>query len=186
MKSFTIFSTILLTVSLSICQVKQEPQQVAIHKDTIQKQLPAPDKGPQCDKPMDCHGAERPFNFGSGAVNNFPPPPQVAFNDGSRGRGSFGQWSADNKPDQNKGNGGADFLLPPPGHHPPFLFHYSFIVLGLVLLTINVLLTIIATLDMIKSKRFNGVWIPVVLIAGLPGAAIYALFRIGDIQQYKE
>jgi len=185
MKSFTIISTVLLTASLSFCQVKQAPQQVAIPKDTIQKQLPAPDNGLQCDKPMDRPGAERPFNCGPGAGNNPPPPSQVAFNDGPRGHGPFAQGSVDNKPDQNKGKGSGDFQLPPPGHHPPFLFHHFFI-LGLVLLTINILLTIIATLDMAKAKRFNGVWIPVVLIAGLPGAAIYALFRLGDKLQRNE
>jgi hypothetical protein len=45
---------------------------------------------------------------------------------------------------------------------------------------INVILTIIVSLDMTKNGRFNGLWIPVVLIAGIPGSIIYALFRIGD------
>jgi hypothetical protein len=45
---------------------------------------------------------------------------------------------------------------------------------------INILLTIIVSLDMTKNSRFNGLWIPVLLIAGIPGSIIYALFRIGD------
>jgi|WetSurMetagenome_2_1015567.scaffolds.fasta_scaffold169278_2 hypothetical protein len=45
---------------------------------------------------------------------------------------------------------------------------------------INILLTIIVSLDMTKNGRFNGLWIPVLLIAGIPGSIIYALFRIGD------
>lgn len=45
---------------------------------------------------------------------------------------------------------------------------------------INILLTIIVSLDMTKSGRFNGLWIPLLLIAGIPGSIIYALFRIGD------
>jgi hypothetical protein len=45
---------------------------------------------------------------------------------------------------------------------------------------INILLTIIVSLDMTKSGRFNGLWIPLLLIAGIPVSIIYALFRIGD------
>jgi hypothetical protein len=46
---------------------------------------------------------------------------------------------------------------------------------------INVLLTIIVWMDMARRSRFVGLWIPVLLIAGIPGTALYALFRIGDI-----
>jgi hypothetical protein len=45
---------------------------------------------------------------------------------------------------------------------------------------INVLLTILVTLDMSKGRHFNGLWIPLVLIAGVPATGLYALFRIGD------
>jgi hypothetical protein len=38
---------------------------------------------------------------------------------------------------------------------------------------------------MARNGRFNGLWIPVLLIAGIPGAVIYALFRIGDKIQCK-
>ena len=62
--------------------------------------------------------------------------------------------------------------------------HWMFIrfcmtVCGLILL-INILLTILVSIDMAGLGRFNGLWIPVVLVVGIPGTAIYALFRIGD------
>jgi hypothetical protein len=56
------------------------------------------------------------------------------------------------------------------------LVHLAF----LVLLILNVLLTILVSLDMAKRAKFNGLWIPILLICGIPGTAIYALFRIGD------
>ena len=49
-----------------------------------------------------------------------------------------------------------------------------------LLVILNLLLTVIVIRDMTKSKRFNGLWIPLVLIAGIPCTALYALFRIGD------
>ena len=59
------------------------------------------------------------------------------------------------------------------------LFHLgllAFFVLGII----NILLTIIVSLDMARIGRFNGLWIPVILLAGIPGSIIYALFRISD------
>jgi len=59
----------------------------------------------------------------------------------------------------------------------PFFF------LGFMLLTIaivNILLTILVCIDMSQLGRFNGLWIPILLLFGIPGTAIYALFRIGD------
>ena len=50
---------------------------------------------------------------------------------------------------------------------------------------VNILLTIIVSLDMARNGRFNGLWIPLLLIAGIPGSIIYALFRIGDKMQCK-
>jgi hypothetical protein len=50
-----------------------------------------------------------------------------------------------------------------------------------IFLLVNILLTVLVSMDMARNKRFNGLWIPVLLIAGIPGTAIYALFRIGDI-----
>jgi hypothetical protein len=66
------------------------------------------------------------------------------------------------------------------GHHGLF----KLLLLGILLL--NILLTIIVSLDMARSGRFNGLWIPVLLLAGIPGSAIYALFRIGDRIQCKQ
>jgi hypothetical protein len=45
---------------------------------------------------------------------------------------------------------------------------------------INTLLTILASIDMSKTGKFNGIWVAVILLAGIPGMAIFALFRIGD------
>ncbi len=45
---------------------------------------------------------------------------------------------------------------------------------------INILLTILVILDMTKTGRFNGLWVPLLLIIGVPATALYAMFRIGD------
>jgi hypothetical protein len=55
----------------------------------------------------------------------------------------------------------------------------------LFLATVNILLTVLVSLDMKKRGAFNGLWIPLLIIAGIPASAIYALFRIGDIQAKK-
>jgi hypothetical protein len=55
----------------------------------------------------------------------------------------------------------------------------------LFLATVNILLTVLVTLDMKKRAAFNGLWIPLLLIAGIPASVIYALFRIGDTIQKK-
>jgi len=49
-----------------------------------------------------------------------------------------------------------------------------------LLAILNLLLTVIVVQDMKKSGGFNSLWIPLVLIAGIPCTALYALFRIGD------
>ena len=71
-------------------------------------------------------------------------------------------------------------------HCRPFYLFRFFFMLWLFIGIVNILLTIIVSLDMARNKRFNGLWIPVLLIAGIPGSAIYALFRIGDKIQSKE
>jgi hypothetical protein len=73
------------------------------------------------------------------------------------------------------------------------LYHYRFVLLkafaGMLLLgltayaTVNVLLTILVSIDMARSGRFNGLWIPILLLVGMPGTVMYALFRIGDIMR---
>jgi hypothetical protein len=45
---------------------------------------------------------------------------------------------------------------------------------------INVLLTIIVSLDMARLGKFKGLWVPIILLAGIPGSIIYALLRIAD------
>ncbi|HUI93541.1 MAG TPA: hypothetical protein VLX68_14945 [Chitinivibrionales bacterium] len=73
-------------------------------------------------------------------------------------------------------------------YHARFPMHGMYlrhVVMGLifcaVVLIINILLTILVSLDMAKLNRFNGLWIPILLVAGIPATALYALFRIGDI-----
>jgi hypothetical protein len=45
---------------------------------------------------------------------------------------------------------------------------------------IRILLTIIVSTDMARAGKFNGLWVAVVLLTGIPGTAVYALFRIGN------
>lgn len=60
--------------------------------------------------------------------------------------------------------------------------------LGLLIMGIlNILLTIIVAMDMSRIGKFNGIWIAVTLLCGVPGTAIYAMFRIGDaIERVKQ
>jgi hypothetical protein len=69
-------------------------------------------------------------------------------------------------------------------HHP--MMHRFFRLLMLMIVVVNILLTIIVSLDMVRMGRFNGLWLPVVLLVGIPGSMIYALFRIGDKIHAKE
>ncbi len=67
--------------------------------------------------------------------------------------------------------------------------HACIMLMVLVLLfcaVVNILLTILVILDMTKTKRFNGLWIPLTLLIGIPGTALYALFRIGDNVKVEE
>lgn len=69
-----------------------------------------------------------------------------------------------------------------PAHHHMLKKGMIACFVGLLLLCaiINILLTILVVLDMIKFGRFNGLWVPLTLIIGVPATALYALFRIGD------
>jgi hypothetical protein len=74
-------------------------------------------------------------------------------------------------------------------HHPMFhriivlkVFAGMFFLCFLLFATVNVLLTVLVSLDMKKRGTFNGLWIPLLIIAGIPVSAIYALFRIGDMR----
>jgi hypothetical protein len=65
--------------------------------------------------------------------------------------------------------------------HRHFITHrFFFKILFLVFAIVNLLLTILISLDMARLGRFNGLWIPIILLMGVPGSIIYALFRLGD------
>ncbi|MGB7567807.1 MAG: hypothetical protein WBM07_08100 [Chitinivibrionales bacterium] len=82
-------------------------------------------------------------------------------------------------------------MCPMPGmrmHHFIGRHVHRVLFLGLLLMGIlNVLLTIIVAVDMARIGKFNGLWVAVTLLCGVPGTAIYALFRIGDaIERVKQ
>ena len=52
-------------------------------------------------------------------------------------------------------------------------------------LVINVLLTIWVYQDMRKRSAGSGIWVAITLFAGVFGALIYAVVRLGDMQQKK-
>lgn len=61
------------------------------------------------------------------------------------------------------------------------MFHRGlFIVFLMVFALVNILLTILVCMDMAALGRFNALWVPVLLLCGIAGTALYALFRIGD------
>jgi hypothetical protein len=61
------------------------------------------------------------------------------------------------------------------------MFHRGlFLVFFLVFVLVNILLTILVCMDMAALGRFNALWVPVLLLCGIAGTALYALFRIGD------
>jgi hypothetical protein len=62
---------------------------------------------------------------------------------------------------------------------------FGLLLLLILIGTVNILLTVIISQDMAKAGRFNGWWVPLLLIAGVPGSVIYALLRIGDRMQSK-
>jgi len=49
-------------------------------------------------------------------------------------------------------------------------------------LIVNILLTVWVYMDIRKRDSGSGIWIVITLFAGLFGAAVYALVRIGDIR----
>jgi hypothetical protein len=63
----------------------------------------------------------------------------------------------------------------------PRAFRFCIAILLLVIALMNILLTIMVCMDMAKMAAFNAIWIPIVLILGIPGTGLYALFRIGDM-----
>ncbi len=75
-----------------------------------------------------------------------------------------------------------------PFHHQfrrHMMFHRGlFFAFLLVMALVNILLTVLVCVDMAALGRFNALWVPVLLLFGIAGTALYALFRIGD--QIKE
>jgi hypothetical protein len=69
------------------------------------------------------------------------------------------------------------------GRHVHRLMFLGLLIMGIL----NILLTIIVAMDMSRIGKFNGIWIAVTLLCGIPGTAIYAMFRIGDaIERVKQ
>jgi hypothetical protein len=73
-----------------------------------------------------------------------------------------------------------------PVRHPMLFPSLCAIVCLLAFLFVNIILTILVSLDMAKRRQFHGLWIPVLLLMGIPGTGLYALFRIGDNIMAKE
>ncbi len=70
------------------------------------------------------------------------------------------------------------------GHHKQE--HGGFMCLiVLVMIIIRILSTIWVCRDLSQRKTGSGLWIPIVLLAGLFGLLVYAVTRLGDIQQAK-
>lgn len=94
-------------------------------------------------------------------------------------------YGPDNRDYWHYGTKGMKHMWSPMGHH---MFRSALLVLTclFIFLLINILLTILVTLDMARRRQFTGLWIPVLLLMGIPGTALYALFRIGDLIAAKE
>ena len=61
-----------------------------------------------------------------------------------------------------------------------FVCFILFVKFCLFILTVNVLLAVWVFVDIRKRKMGSGIWVALVLLTGLCGAAVYALVRIGD------
>ena len=165
MKTIVGIMSVLIMATVMQVQAKPVAAVVGAHQDTALQQISTPEKGaPNC-----WQGREMPPY----AKENF-------------------MLHGNSGPCANYGNHmpAACGFCPQPGmrmhgfagHH---FFHLLFLGL-LVMGTVNILLTIIVSMDMVRTARFNGIWVPVILLAGIPGSVIYALFRIGDaIRQNK-
>jgi hypothetical protein len=161
MKSVVAVLSVLLFVGLVSAQNKP-PMPAGSPQDTMLQDRNARDReaGPMCsqEKRMFSQGKEHGFGCCPGMMGPGNGAPQFA-----------GPWM-----------GHQGFM----GRHCP-MHRHLFLLLLLIGGIVNILLTIIVSLDMARNNRFNGLWIPVLLIAGIPGSAIYALFRIGDKIQCK-
>jgi hypothetical protein len=170
MKTVIMALSVLTIVGFTLAQARPAPEAAVKEKDTAQHCMAAPDK---CCMPMCPH--EGP-GFQGERGGGFRPGPDRAMRHPGMGpgcgNGPGGELGMDQRPPARP----FFFHCPPP---PRGAFPFGLILL-LLLGTMNILLTVIVSADMTRGRRFNGLWIPVLLIAGIPGAAIYALFRIGD------
>ena len=63
----------------------------------------------------------------------------------------------------------------------PRIFPACIMLIILIMALVNILLTILVCVDMSKLGAFNAIWIPIILLFGIPGTGLYAIFRIGDM-----
>ncbi|MGA3052361.1 MAG: hypothetical protein ABSE00_10655 [Chitinispirillaceae bacterium] len=63
----------------------------------------------------------------------------------------------------------------------PKLFPVCIAFFLMIIALLNILLTILVCADMAKLGAFKAIWIPIILLFGIPGTGLYALFRIGDM-----
>jgi len=168
MKSMATILSVLLFISLALAQNRPSAP-TGGPRDTILQEKNAPDReaGPMCPHEKGFNPQEQGHKFGSNAIepDMWGPVCHSA---------RFG--------DMEKGNRRMGRHFPP----PPFFFASALLLLLLVGGIVNILLTVIVSLDMARNRCFKGLWIPVLLLVGIPGAAIYALFRIGDKIQCKQ
>jgi hypothetical protein len=122
----------------------------------------------------------------SGPVSPCPHGNRLFPGHGINFRPDMLQQGCDGKESAEMGNANCCRQGPHYMHRQPCCFFLlplvcKLLFLGFILYSVlNILLTIIVSLDMAHNGRFNGLWIPILLIAGIPGAVIYSLFRIGD------
>ena len=58
--------------------------------------------------------------------------------------------------------------------------------IGLIMIIVRVLATVWVCGDLQRRKTGSGLWIPIVLLGGLFGLLVYAVIRLGDMQQTQD
>ena len=66
--------------------------------------------------------------------------------------------------------------------HPPDHHKHHGLLLPLIIIT-NILLTVWVFKDMNEKKIGRALWVPIVLLAGVFGAILYAIVRVADTRQ---